>query len=363
MEEDKGHLIAELRARLNDVEPIPGEEDFFTSTETLVRYLKAREWNLKLSEKMIRATIEWRRKTKPLTVDCTWCHEKPGIHPLRQVGFDEMGRPVVYFCFAQATVVKNTLEQVLAHATYLIENAKKTMKPGVTTWVMVMDCKGISLPAYNPRLGYGATQLLSDHYPERLGMVICINHNTVFHGVWKAIKIFLHPNTIAKMKLVRSKRKMRDIFEALFPAELADWLLTEIKLNKAKRLSPQQRQFWRPPPYKEAHDPRGCPSYIRDYIEPYLSKVDQQDVHRPHPNIIDYMRGQENVLSAQCGELELGTATAADGQSPGASGIPPADSDDYDDDDDEDDDDDSGTPDDDVSIDDEFQIPKNAQPL
>ena len=76
----------------------------------------------------------------------------------------------------------------------------------------VYNTPGISLPAYNPRLGYGATQLLSDHYPERLGMVICINHNQVFHGVWKAIKIFLHPNTIAKMKLVRSKRKVSCLY-------------------------------------------------------------------------------------------------------------------------------------------------------
>ena len=60
----------------------------------------------------------------------------------RQVGFDEMGRPVMYFCFAQASVNKNTIDNTVMHSTYLIENAKRTMPPGVTTWVMIMDCRG-----------------------------------------------------------------------------------------------------------------------------------------------------------------------------------------------------------------------------
>lgn len=64
-------------------------------------------------------------------------------HDQRQVGFDEMGRPVIYACFTQASAIKTTVEDNIAHITYLIENAKRTMKEGITTWVFVMDCTGL----------------------------------------------------------------------------------------------------------------------------------------------------------------------------------------------------------------------------
>lgn len=60
----------------------------------------------------------------------------------RQVGFDEVGRPVIYSNFAQATVRHNTTEDSVCHCTYLIENAERTMKPGVSTWVFVIDFTG-----------------------------------------------------------------------------------------------------------------------------------------------------------------------------------------------------------------------------
>jgi len=60
----------------------------------------------------------------------------------RQVGFDEAGRPVIYSCFSQADTHKNSVEDSITHCTYLIENAKRTMKPGVTTWVFIIDCSG-----------------------------------------------------------------------------------------------------------------------------------------------------------------------------------------------------------------------------
>ena len=53
-----------------------------------------------------------------------------------------MGRPVIYSCFAQATMSHPTVEDSVAHVTYLIEKAKLTMPAGVHSWVFVIDCTG-----------------------------------------------------------------------------------------------------------------------------------------------------------------------------------------------------------------------------
>jgi len=133
---------------------------------------------------------------------------------------------------------------------------------------------------------------MGTYYPERLGIVICIHHNPVFQGVWNAFKVFLDPHTAAKMQMLRKKTKFREAFFRLFDDELATWLLAEVKLNKRRPLLASQRHFWkgvgstactadvssRETTKKETieelasrHDPRGCPSYVRQYIEPYLS--------------------------------------------------------------------------------------------
>lgn len=283
-----------LKDRMKDVPPIEGDEDFFPSDSTIVRYLKSRDWNVDEAEKMLRNTIEFRRRTNVIDIDCRWCHERPGFHTMRQVGFDESGRPVIYSNFRQAATHRYCAEDSITHVSYIIENAKLTMKPGISTWVFVVDCSGMSLPLCNPKLGYGVTQTLADHYPERLGMVICLNHNAVFHAVWKAIKVFVHRNTASKVNLVRSMSKVKELFHEYFSDELTNWLLDEIKLNKKGPLCDSQQRFWERPAKKGSHDPRGCPSYVAEYVDNYLEKKEtsNQRVHRPFPTIIDSLSGK-----------------------------------------------------------------------
>lgn len=170
----------------------------------------------------------------------------------------------------------------------------------------------MTLQACNPRLGYGVTQIMANHYPERLGMVICINHSPVFQGVWGAIKLFLHPNTLSKMKLIRSKRKLMSTFQKYFSEELATWLKKEIKLNKQKPLPTFQAEFWkRHLNRNDDHDPRGCPSYVKEYVE---NTEGNTCGHKPHPNIVDSVEGrlertrvtQEEVMERLRAQEEAG---------------------------------------------------------
>ncbi|XP_046381912.1 SEC14-like protein 1 [Haliotis rufescens] len=290
---DKENLITQLRTRMQSVEPLADEPDFHTNSETVARYLKSRDWNLEEAERLLKETVDYRRQNRPLHLDCRWCHDRPGFHSMRQIGHDEMGRPVIYSNFSQATTHRNSVEDSISHVTYLIENAKLTMQPGISTWVFIIDCTGMTLQSCNPKLGYGVTQIMANHYPERLGLVMCLNHSPVFHGVWKAIKIFLHDNTVSKMKLVRSKRKILQTFQKYFSDEMTAWLLDEIRLNKVKPLPEGQMQFWCPPAEKGGHDPRGSPSYVSKFIDPYTSNTRDtaRRIHKPHPNVLDNMNG------------------------------------------------------------------------
>ncbi|CAH8640932.1 unnamed protein product [Schistosoma rodhaini] len=110
----------------------------------IIRFLKARSWDLQSSEKMIRKDIQWRQEFRPDLTDCKNCHNQPGTHSLRQIGFDEAGRPIIYASFSQAISNRNMSNDAITHLIYTIENAIKSMKSGVTQWVFVIDCTGVN---------------------------------------------------------------------------------------------------------------------------------------------------------------------------------------------------------------------------
>ena len=48
----------------------------------------------------------------------------------------------MYSCFAQQVTRKNLVEDTVAHCAYLMENTVKTMQPGVSKIVWIIDCTG-----------------------------------------------------------------------------------------------------------------------------------------------------------------------------------------------------------------------------
>ncbi|XP_077983391.1 phosphatidylinositol transfer protein 3-like [Glandiceps talaboti] len=294
-EEGKQAVIGELEEKLKDITDLDG---FATETNNIKRYLIAKNWNVKEAESMLRATVHWRRENKAWEHNCEQCLEQPGYHSWRQVGFDKHNRPVIYACFAQSPIRKYTLEDSIHHVMYLMENAKITMPPDVYQWVWVVDCTGMPTSAYsNPKASYTAFQTLSNHYPERLGMMIIFNYDAIFEGVFKTLRFFLNSNTIDKVHLHRSPEKIDAIFRDLFSDELVQWLYEESRLNKEDPLTDLQQFFWKMPHNPADHDPRGCQFYVHKYLDTFfketspveslvLNIVPKVKKHKPHPNIL-----------------------------------------------------------------------------
>ena len=50
------------------------------SVARLRRFLVARDYRVDDAEKLLKATTEWRREYRPASVQCSWCHDRPGFH-------------------------------------------------------------------------------------------------------------------------------------------------------------------------------------------------------------------------------------------------------------------------------------------
>ncbi|KAF5401084.1 Random slug protein 5 [Paragonimus heterotremus] len=306
--EKLAEMTKELRQLVTETcQPLPDEPDYSTNDKTLTRFIRARKFVLKDAFKQITGAIEWRRSYRPLHVNCRWCVDQAGYHGIRQIGFDSQQRPVFYACFAQCQTLKNTGEDTIAHVVYLVENAMKCTETGVEQWIIIVDCTGLTLPCCNHKIGRQFSQTFGSNYPEHLYRFFLVHHNPVLQGVWKAIRVFVDPNTVKKVKLVK-KDKIDRVFDEAFGLETSTWLKEELRLNRTD-ISEAQRRFWEGPRLKGTHDPRGTQSYVKKYIEPLENRRKTrptelltratlgQRTHLPHPNILQYLNETLNCVT------------------------------------------------------------------
>ncbi|KAH3784670.1 phosphatidylinositol transfer protein 3-like [Dreissena polymorpha] len=293
--------IKELWGRIEGYEHDHDDPDFL-SEQTLRRYLIARDWDVSAAEKQLKDTLQWRRETKPQHVVCAFCQKTPGGHAMRQVGFDKSGRSVIYSCFAQCCTQHQPVDSAIQHLVYLLENAVRASKHGTYSFVWVIDFKGMKITSCNPRLALAVEHIVSNHYPERLGACIVVNHGILFQTFWVAVRGVIHARTAAKLHIHRHFHKVEEDFTELFPDELKRWLLEEIRLNKSHPLPDSQKTFWKGISGLEGHDPRGCDSYIREHVDNFPIKeyldqcnsVAKSKMHLPHQNILDELLQKQN---------------------------------------------------------------------
>lgn len=277
--------VQEMTKRFEGMKAEDDDLDFLTE-QTFRRYLQARDWNLDHAEKLLTSTVVWRKDTKPQHVACTYCQARPGVHSMRHVGFDRFDRPVLYANFAQCVTQHHHAEDSLQHMIYLTENATRAMAPHVHQFVWVLDFTGMKVSSCNPHIAYTVEQVVSYHYPERLGACVCVNHGVMFQAFWQTIKHFVPPATAKKVHAERHHHKVEEVFTELFPDELRDWLLDEMRLNKLHPVPKEQKEFWKA--RDSGHDPRGCNSYVEKYIVnfPKDEYSPKKLMYLPHPNIL-----------------------------------------------------------------------------
>lgn len=75
-------LVQQLKQRMRDTQPLADEPQYFLQDDTLARFVRARDYNVKEAEKQLRYAVEWRRKNRPLNTVCRACRKKPGLHSI-----------------------------------------------------------------------------------------------------------------------------------------------------------------------------------------------------------------------------------------------------------------------------------------
>ncbi|KAF3906563.1 Patellin-4 [Dactylellina cionopaga] len=199
----------------------------------LLRFLRARKWDVEKALVMMVSTMHWRGQE--VHVEEIVRHgelgaskdDDPGfIHQLRIGksyihGVDKDNRPV---CIVSVKLHKSgdqSQESLEKYTIYLIETTRLLLKHPVDTAAILFDMTGFGMANMDYAPVKFMIKCFEAHYPECLG--ICLVHNApwIFQGIWKIIRGWLDPVVASK---VHFTSKVSDLTEFIPASQLPKFL-------------------------------------------------------------------------------------------------------------------------------------------
>lgn len=191
--------VKELREALG---PLTGRSLKYCSDACLKRYLDARNWNVDKSKKMLQETLKWRDSYKPEEIHWGEVAVEGETGKLFKANFhDRNGRTVLIMRPGKQNT--SSIDNQICHLVYLLENAILNLPEGLEQMAWLIDFTGWTMSTSVPiKSARETTNILQNHYPERLAVAFLYSPPRIFETFWKIVKYFLDPKTIQKVKFV-----------------------------------------------------------------------------------------------------------------------------------------------------------------
>ncbi|KAM0324532.1 hypothetical protein ACHAQA_007917 [Verticillium albo-atrum] len=202
----------------------------------LLRFLRARKWDVDKALVMMISTMNWRLTEVHVDDDVMKNGEagavadekgangdakKLGADFMAQIrmgksflhGVDKVGRPI---CVVRVRLHKQgeqCEESLERYTVYIIETARMVLAPPVDTATIVFDMTGFSMANMDYTPVKFMIKCFEANYPESLGAVLVHKAPWVFQGIWKIIKGWLDPVVASKVHFTNNMKEMQEFIE------------------------------------------------------------------------------------------------------------------------------------------------------
>ncbi|KAF3908558.1 Patellin-5 [Orbilia brochopaga] len=195
----------------------------------LLRFLRARKWDVDKALVMMVSTMHWRGQevyvedlVRKGELHAVTSGDEGFMHQLRIGksyihGTDKDNRPVCVVSVRLHRAAEQTPDSLERYTVYLIETTRMLLKPPVDTACILFDMTGFGMANMDYSPVKFMIKCFEAHYPECLG--VCLVHNApwIFQGIWKIIRGWLDPVVASK---VHFTSKPSDLFNFIDPSHL-----------------------------------------------------------------------------------------------------------------------------------------------
>ncbi|KAK7682343.1 hypothetical protein QCA50_014548 [Cerrena zonata] len=204
------------------------EDSIGTDDHTLLRFLRARQYNVKAAKLMWKNCREWRQNVEGVGIDELYRRIDPWDYPEREHVFncwplwfhktDKKGRPLNIHFFGGINMPElykhispeRHWQTVVVNAESLTREvlpatSRALGKPVEGTFVIV-DLKGFSLSQFwqMKNLAKQSFQISQDYFPETMAKLAIVNAPSSFTTIWSFIKPWLAKETAQKVDILGS---------------------------------------------------------------------------------------------------------------------------------------------------------------
>ncbi|KAL7097587.1 hypothetical protein ACP275_10G153700 [Erythranthe tilingii] len=211
------------QAKINEVRKLLGPVANKFPTQccdaSILRYLRARNWNAKKATKMLKETLKWRIQYRPDNIKWDDIAQEAARGKIYRANYsDKHGRTVLVM--RPGLQNSNSVEEQIKCLVYCMESAISNLDEDQEQMVWLIDFQKWNMASISVKVTRETARVLQDHYPERLGIAVFYNPPKVFESFWLMVKPFLETKTYKKVKFVYSDHPpSMKVMEALFDME------------------------------------------------------------------------------------------------------------------------------------------------
>ncbi|XP_045490772.1 protein real-time [Pieris rapae] len=184
------------------------------SDTTLLRFLRARDFNVEKAREMLSQSLLWRKKhqvdkilSEYETPDVVkqyfpggWHHHDKDGRPLYVLRLGQMDVKGLLKSIGEDGLLKLTLH-VCEEGLKLLEEATRSSEHAVHSWCLLVDLDGLNMRhLWRPgvRALLRIIQIVEANYPETMGRVLIVRAPRVFPILWTIVSTFIDENTRSK---------------------------------------------------------------------------------------------------------------------------------------------------------------------
>ncbi|XP_057420873.1 phosphatidylinositol/phosphatidylcholine transfer protein SFH13-like isoform X2 [Lotus japonicus] len=232
--------VQELRLRLIETGFMPPRHDDY---HTLLRFLKARDFNIEKTIQMWEEMLVWRKEygTDAILQDFEFeeLEEVLQYYPQGYHGVDKEGRPVYIERLGKAHPSRlmriTTIDRYLRYHVQEFERALQEKFPAcsvaakrrISSTTTILDVQGLGIKNFSPtaaNLLSAITKIDNSYYPETLYRMYIVNAGPAFKKMlWPAAQKFLDAKTIAKIQVLEPKSLCK-LMDNIDSSQLPDFL-------------------------------------------------------------------------------------------------------------------------------------------